>query len=985
MNLLVLKGFNNYFNRKIKKYSEVNDYVDNSSLSYTFIDINFNPNDGVVTEQVLGSEDQLEEDSKILNWENDGSPDYIVCYESEFIHNDDEPDVEIKHIKSRWFVLESVRTRAGQYKLALKRDVIADHLEQILTNPCFVEKGYVQPNNPLIFNQEGVSFNEIKQSPEHKLWDETGIPWLVLYIAKNFPASDTPNVDANGNLPIVGNTVADVSTARDYDELPWSNIENGISSSSTNITRRIAGAGEINISPIVAYNLDITGFGKYEVFPIRINLRNVYNGADWVADNNTSNVEKIGTKQALYDSPLGASDGYTLQRHAIGLTPGTTTVRWNSTGVVVPTFDTNYNPSNLEDLSKASIYEDIYSKINAVYKEMGLSDRNYVSKRTEIKTYLNTKKTYFEGDVSHAPVPGQTNMEAYVGGNQTFLPASILLSYNNTIVKSGPNYYRIKITRQNVYSRPIDYFTLSGDTIVPSSNNNLSTSLTRNNHIQTQDLSRTYYVNSDNTMVETFLEHAWFDIKYERITTDKLKMILDKPGTRIGLNEAAYDMLCLPYGAIDYVLPNDANTQDLDVATSSKEASIGMARSIASQLGIACYDMQLLPYCPYRQVVEHYVEDGYVNLGLTRPFPTGCWFGVYSVTNDSDQISRINRRSFGLYCPNCSGTFDIFKVDSGSDDEKSIDELLGMSSDMSSEDIKVFNACKKFRLVAPNYSSVFEFNPLKNLGVTKFNVDFNYRPYNPYIHINPDFRYLYGEDTNDQRGLILQGDFSVGYYSDKWADYQIQNANYANIFNRQLQNIDANQALEREQTRTQYGVNIATEFLGLGGGLKGASAGSAGGPWGALIGGIAGTVGGGAGSIVGATLDERWMGMAQKESRSYAIDMYNLNLGNVKALPYGLAKSDTLTENFKYVPFIEIYECTPVEEEIMRSKIIYDGMTVDAIGTIQSYIPTENWELQKIKGRMIMMDNISDDFHIANDIYEEVDKGFYLVNTEEGD
>ena len=153
------------------------------------------------------------------------------------------------------------------------------------------------------------------------------------------------------------------------------------------------------------------------------------------------------------------------------------------------------------------------------------------------------------------------------------------------------------------------------------------------------------------------------------------------------------------------------------------------------------------------------------------------------------------------------------------------------------EDIttKEYNACKHFRLVSPNYSSAFEFNPLKNNGVTVFNVDFNYKPYNPYIHIAPFFNSLengglYGVDTNDQRGLILQGDFSVGYYSDAWASYQIQNANYANIFNRQLDNIDFNQRQEQEKFRVDRATEGITEVLGLGGGMQGAKSFSSLGP-----------------------------------------------------------------------------------------------------------------------------------------------------------
>ncbi len=58
MNLLILKGFNNYFNRKIIKYSDLADYIANSSEHYLFGDVNFNPNDGVATSQVIGSENQ---------------------------------------------------------------------------------------------------------------------------------------------------------------------------------------------------------------------------------------------------------------------------------------------------------------------------------------------------------------------------------------------------------------------------------------------------------------------------------------------------------------------------------------------------------------------------------------------------------------------------------------------------------------------------------------------------------------------------------------------------------------------------------------------------------------------------------------------------------------------------------------------------------------------------------------------------------------
>jgi hypothetical protein len=60
MDLLLLKGFNNYFNRIVKKYSTLADYKTHSASFLEFSNINFNPNDGVVTELILGNPTQQE-------------------------------------------------------------------------------------------------------------------------------------------------------------------------------------------------------------------------------------------------------------------------------------------------------------------------------------------------------------------------------------------------------------------------------------------------------------------------------------------------------------------------------------------------------------------------------------------------------------------------------------------------------------------------------------------------------------------------------------------------------------------------------------------------------------------------------------------------------------------------------------------------------------------------------------------------------------
>ena len=103
MNILI-GNYNNYFNRivKIPGIGELEDYqdameeVDTRPLPLTYENINFNPNDGISTELILGKANNFE--LSLIN----GMPDYLVVYE------DDEA------INSRWFILDMIRTRGGQ-------------------------------------------------------------------------------------------------------------------------------------------------------------------------------------------------------------------------------------------------------------------------------------------------------------------------------------------------------------------------------------------------------------------------------------------------------------------------------------------------------------------------------------------------------------------------------------------------------------------------------------------------------------------------------------------------------------------------------------------------------------------------------------------------------------------------------------------------------------------------------------------------------
>ena len=152
---LYLLHYCNYFNRIVKTEVSLADYLDYSLGSIE--NVNFNPSDGVDTEQ-------------IINWSGD-TPDYVVCVN------------EQSQIDSRWFVIEASRTRGLQYLLKLKRDVIADNLASFMQSTAFIERGYVDNSNPLVFNSEGMSLNQIKQG-ELLLKNQIESPWLVLYLSR---------------------------------------------------------------------------------------------------------------------------------------------------------------------------------------------------------------------------------------------------------------------------------------------------------------------------------------------------------------------------------------------------------------------------------------------------------------------------------------------------------------------------------------------------------------------------------------------------------------------------------------------------------------------------------------------------------------------------------------------------------------------------------------------------------------------------------
>lgn len=70
------------------------------------------------------------------------------------------------------------------------------------------------------------------------------------------------------------------------------------------------------------------------------------------------------------------------------------------------------------------------------------------------------------------------------------------------------------------------------------------------------------------------------------------------------------------------------------------------------------------------------------------------------------------------------------------------------------------------RLVAPNYANYEDINYFMNYGIDFINIDCTYKPLTPYIKLNINYKGLYGKDFDNNRGLILGGDYSLPIMSD---------------------------------------------------------------------------------------------------------------------------------------------------------------------------------------------------------------------------
>lgn len=806
--IYVLAGYNNYYNRKLKIEQSIEDYYEYGGGDISFFSgINFNPNDEITT-------------SIVLNIGDGSSFDYVIVAN------------ERNDIVSRWFVIEKTRIRGDQWEIILRRDVVADYWNLIKDAPCFIEKAMLPVNNPLIFNNEDMSFNQIKRE-EQMLMDNTQCPWIVGYVSKDRET-----------------------------------LQGQIYSNKT--------------SELGAYPIGTTIENWYDGFVYEMSNLNDYGGEFYYVDGSqmdivvkAKNQFKTGTYKdyAYYEAAFDTVGEYISSAEVLKL----------SVTQKLKITNTDKTRTHME-FAKA------FENVMFMYGQ----------------SIANQVRGEFDPDFTFTPMYNEL----------TDLNSKLIVDTNNRVFELNFKQIGTDVNQLSVVkgSQLYNYFVAAVNQVKA---NGGVVGTPDENSFEIRNIGvRVFQVE--------LLERKDLEIHYEFLSAGKLTT-----------EDAPYDVFAMPYGTVQVY---DANN-DQHLLTTDPIVGLQTAFSMLKNHPTIIYDMQILPYCPIQNLL------------------IGEWGEVYvdSKAQYSEILTDADDELKGVifHVPYSKFSFNVG---------------ITLYPETDPIEKKVANQCELWRLTSPNFGSSFDFNLQKNGKVEFFNVDCEYKPHTPYIHVNPDFAGLYGQDFNDPRGLVCGGDFSIAAVSDQWQQYQIQNKNFQNIFDRQIENLEINNSIQHKLDK----------WSAVAGTLQGAVSGGAigamvpGGGLGAALG--IGGIGAIASGIAGAA-DVRLNQQLRNEVIDFTKDQFGYQLGNIRALPNTLLRVSAFNNNNKFFPILEYYSCTDEEKEAFRNKIRYNGMTVMAIGKIEDYLSLDE---SYIKGKLIRLE-IPEDFHLVNTIAEEINKGLFIT------
>lgn len=873
-----LLSYNNYNNRQVKKLDSINDYINGGYVLNTVLNCNFEMNDGISSKLLINQ-------SYV-----DVEPDYILVEDISSRVVDALGNL-VSSDFSRWFIIDSTLVRGNQYEFTVRRDIWVDHFDLCMNSTYFIERGYVQASNDLIFNNEQQQFSQIKKS-QTPLYDETGCPWIVGYIPKKLNKTNETTIKSIVRPDNADYVVSDitlwpyyqyVTTNPNHEYVYSDNLENAFRFVIQLPIQNITGQG-------TSYQMGYFGYSLKE--------KTIY-GAD------------------VHDMKLLYPNAFTEQETGFGYFTDTQS-QWESDVSSKKWYNTNY--SNLNS------YIEILNRTILNNQVGRLTGTNYTNALAQFRSAYNIDVNTFN----------------YIENN-----------LNGKTIKdtSTGKVYTITLT-----DRVIDKLTSPSGFDQTTLKGYIRSMLNLNYGSSYSPTMYGYVVNTKNSNDNTQLQCIW-KIKQIQINLTEVgnaKTYLPGDDTESGdtvtthrnhLVDQVYDMFAIPYGPLE--VKDGVNTY-----TCNKDVGLAIAQSFVTTLGSdVVYDLQMLPYCPVR---EYIMSDG------TFDITTSDTTKVRPIYFGDNNLLPVN---YIFYCTNS-------KIDNVTLMHKVDNNWIPYSVEVT--DTKLQYNTEMYRLSSPNFASSFEFNAAQNGGVNSFKFSATYKPYNPYIRVRPEFGRMFGEDYRDGRGLIIQGDFSIPTMSNAWVNYELQNKNYLNSFNREIQSMNLQNKIASENDVWQA---VAGVFQGT------ASGAVAGGMMGGGYGAIAGAVVGGAASIAGGIRDVENNKKLRNDAISKAKTLFGYQMDNIKALPDTIRNVGALTVDNVLVPVLEFYQASDDEIDAFNKKMQYYGMSVMKVGTISEYInPNEETFVQGELLRLLPPQGVNTeaDNHLAEEISNELQKGLYI-------
>lgn len=397
--------------------------------------------------------------------------------------------------------------------------------------------------------------------------------------------------------------------------------------------------------------------------------------------------------------------------------------------------------------------------------------------------------------------------------------------------------------------------------------------------------------------------------------------------------DAMYDIFGIPLGGSIF-WANSHNPQSPTYEshtyqnyTRDSDELFALISQIAIDLGGFLYDVQLLPYFPgqHHEQVEIY-QDETPNSSIDE------------ITTYETGQKHVNIVTFAIWATTDSDKFTV-----------NIPHEIFPDSTKGLLEQRKWGEKNYFRLCSPDFSNQFEFMPSRmSQDIPYFNVAITLRPNAPFLYVAMPPSGLYGTGTQlyDGAGLVCTTNFSITRVNDAWVNYQLNNKNYQQIFNRQIQSMDLSNRIADEDAKwniAMSGLNILTNTVG--GTMQGMTTGAivggtTAGPAGAFVGGMVGGIGNtitGIADFANTIRQENNAKALRNDTLDRTKDMFQYQNGNIQAMPSTLTNLDAINPTFRLYPVIEWFICTTTEANNLENSIKYNGIDINLMTKLSSF------------------------------------------------